>query len=802
MRTLPSRADFLYPTSLLKSIRYLFALFLASAGLVSGALATDILTNRGDNARTGLNPNEPFLNPTNVQSLGLLYNKPVDGLVYAQPLYVSGQQVTANNQTIVANVVYVATEHDTVYAFDADTGALYWHTSLLLSGEAPVLSTDVNCDDLVPEIGITATPVIDRSAGPHGTIFVLASSKNAAGTSFFHRLHAIDLTTGQDRLTPRVIAASVSGTGVATAFVALNQRCRAGLLLLNGIIYTSWGSYCDTQLPYAGWLIAYRETDLVQTAVLNTAPNGQLGSPGTNGSGNGIWQDGNGPAADANGNIYIATGNGPFDTPLNAKGFPPQNDFGDSVLKLSSTSAPSIAVTDYFAPFDQLADQSNDQDLGSAGPMVLPDIVDTNGTHHHLLVQSGKDWNLYLLDRDNLGKWNSGGESNSQIYQELSAAITNGAWSSPAYFNGSVYFGGQSAALSQFQFNSQAKLNLASSSTTAQFGYPGTTPTISSKGTSNGIVWAYERATPPVLHAYDPTNLAHELFNSSSFNIGTGVKFTVPTVCNGKVFVGTSNSMAAFSLLGATGSGVAKDFYDDRFADLIWENTANGQRAIWLMIDGVFQSMINLGVVDLSWHIAGVGDFLGNGQSDLLWENTTTGARAIWILNNGSFVSSINLGTVSTAWHMAGAGDFDGDGQADIVWENSVTGQRAIWFLKNGVYSSNISLPTMSTQWHIAAVADFNGDGQADLVWENTVTGQRAIWFLKNGVFSSSISLPTISTQWHIAGAADFNGDGQTDLVWQNPSTGERAIWFMQNGVPVSTISLGKVPTQWNIVDH
>src|ERR1700730_17310729 len=379
-----------------------FALFLVSVALNSVALATDILTNRGDNARTGLNSTETILTPANVSSpsFGLRYNNPVDGPVFAQPLYVSNQPIVVGGQPLgIHNVLYVATEHDSLYAFDADSGTQLWQVSLLQTGESPVQHDDHSTctDSPTGEIGITATPAIDRSAGPNGTIFVLMAGKN--GNNFFHRLHAIDLSTGQDRLTAVVSTASVTGSGPATSFIALQQRSRSGLLLANNAIYTAWSSYCD-QAPYAGWIIAYNESDLSQAAVLNTGPDGVPASNALpDGSGSGIWQSANGPAADSSGNIYVSTGNGPFDTNLNAARFPTHPDFGDSVLKIS----PTLAVADYFTPFDQAFDTENDTDLGSAGPMVV-NIPDSSLTVHHLLVQSGKDTNLYVLNRDNLGK--------------------------------------------------------------------------------------------------------------------------------------------------------------------------------------------------------------------------------------------------------------------------------------------------------------------------------------------------------------------------------------------------------------
>jgi outer membrane protein assembly factor BamB len=351
-----SRASPPTQLAIMNRCQFVFAILLAAAACNSNAYATDVLTNRGDVARTGLNPNERILNPSNVNSgaFGLLYQNQVDGQVYAQPLYVSRQQITpTGGQPKLANVLYVATEHDSLYAFDADTGAQYWQRSLLQPGETPVSSDDVGCQELQPEIGITATPVIDRAAGPNGTgtIFVVAFSKNGNGTQFFYRLYAIDLSTGQDQLSPTIITASSSGSGPANTFNPLTERSRAGLLLLgppaNGRIYTAWGSFCDNP-PYTGWIIAYNESNLTPALVFNTNPNGSPPSSDLpDGSGNGIWQSGNGPAVDSSGNIYVTTSNGPFDTNLSS-GFPSNRDFGDTVLKLVNGT---LAVTDYFTSF-------------------------------------------------------------------------------------------------------------------------------------------------------------------------------------------------------------------------------------------------------------------------------------------------------------------------------------------------------------------------------------------------------------------------------------------------------------------
>jgi hypothetical protein len=245
-----------------------------------------------------------------------------------------------------------------------------------------------------------------------------------------------------------------------------------------------------------------------------------------------------------------------------------------------------------------------------------------------------------------------------------------------------------------------------------------------------------------------------------------------------------------------------KAFNGDGYADLVWENSSTGQRAIWFLKNGVVSSTTHLPTVPAQWHVAGVGDFNGDGNADLVLENTSTGQRAIWFLNNGVYSSSINLPTVPIDWHIVGVGDFKGDGNADLVLENTSTGQRAIWFLKNGVFSSSTYLPTVPAEWHIAGVGDFKGDGNDDLVWENTRTGQRALWFFQNGAFSSSIYLPTVPVQWHIAGTGDFSGNGNAGLVWQNTSTGERGIWFMKNGALTSSMFLPTMPLTWSIANH
>jgi hypothetical protein len=527
------------------------------------AASTDVLTYHNNNARTGWNPNEVILTPANVNpnTFGLLFNLMVDGKVDAQPLYVSNAPVFSGGISKGNhNLVIVATEHDSLYAFDADTGVLYWQSVLLGSGET-TSEPRFGCDQVTPEIGITATPVIDRNKGAHGTIYVVAMSK--ASTVYHQRLWGIDLGTGQNISgSPVDIQASYPGTGPNNdgqghvLFAPGSYKERSGLLLLNGIIYTTWASHCDIA-PYTSWVIAYDETSLQQVRVLNLDPNGGVPSPFLpDGSGNAFWNSGAGPAADANGFIYDLTANGPFETTLTASGFPNKGDYGDTFLKLS-TGGP-LSVNDYFTPFDEFSAASNDTDLGSGGVMVLPDMVDKNGVTRHLAIGAGKDTNIYLVDRDNMGKFNSG--NNSKIYQELAGALPGGEWATAAYFNG-VYYGPVAGALRKFTFT-QARLNsIPAAMTSTVFSYPGVTPSVSSSGTNAGIVWAYENPNgggSAVLHAYKASDLT-ELYNSNQSpgrdQFGIANKFITPTVCNGKVLVGTTNSVGVFGLLSAGGGG-------------------------------------------------------------------------------------------------------------------------------------------------------------------------------------------------------------------------------------------------------
>ncbi len=520
-----------------------------TSSTTASATGPDVTTYHYDNTRQGLNAQETALTLANVNSttFGLLGTYPVDGKVDAQPLYVGGLTLQTGTSTHKVNVVYVATENDSVYALDVSTGAQEWKTSVLATGE--VASDSRGCNQITPIIGITSTPVIDRSYAANGAIFVVGMSKDATG-AYHQRLHALDLTTGVELTgSPTEITATYPGNGVSSQggnviFIPGQYVSRPGMLLLNGTIYTSWGSHCDIA-PYTGWVLGYNEQTLKQSTVLNVTPNGSDGA---------IWMSGYAPAADSSGYIYLLDGNGTLDLGFNANGFPSQNDFGNAMLKINT--AGGLAVSDYFEPYNTIAESASDMDLGAGGAMLLPDVTDSAGAVHHLLVGGGKDTNIYVGNRDNLGKANLSANTNANVYQELPNALPNGAWSGPAYFNNTVYYAGVDDHLKAYSITNAMLGTTPSSESATSFPYPGSTPTVSSNGTQNAIVWAGETAAnaPAVLRAYDATNLAHELYDSNQAAngrdaFGIGNKFITPVVTNGYVIMGTTNAVAVFGIL-------------------------------------------------------------------------------------------------------------------------------------------------------------------------------------------------------------------------------------------------------------
>jgi hypothetical protein len=508
------------------------------------AFSQNVLTYHNNNARTGLNPAETTLTLSNVNStsFGKLFVLTLDGLVDAEPLYLSAVPV----QGVTHNVLIVVTENDSVYAFDADAGSLLWQISTLESGEVP--SDDRGCGQVTPEIGITSTPVISRPKGSNGVIYLVAMSKDSSG-NYHQRLHALDATTGDELYKgPVDIAAQYPGTGDNSSggnvvFDPGQYKERSGLLLVGDVVYLAWASHCDIR-PYTGWIMGYSASTLAQKTVINVTPNGNEGA---------IWGAGGGLTADDLGNIFFLDANGVFDTTLTSGGFPDSADYGNAFIRL--TTKGGLAVADYFEMDNGVQESNGDVDLGSGGAILLPPMKDASGNTWDLAAGAGKDSNLYLVNRTSMGKFDS---SSNNMYQELAGALPGGIWSMPAYFNGRLYYGPVGQPILEFEFK-KATLVATTVKTPTTFGYPGATPSISSNKTTNAIVWATENTNPAVLHAYNATNLV-ELYNTSQAangrdQFGAGNKFITPLIINGKVYVGTTTGVGVFGLLPPPAAG-------------------------------------------------------------------------------------------------------------------------------------------------------------------------------------------------------------------------------------------------------
>jgi outer membrane protein assembly factor BamB len=594
------------PASLL-----LLRCLIAAAPLVgtsAPAQGVHVWTYRNDNARTGRNTSETALSPATVDKdhFGKLFSLAVDGDVYAQPLYLSG--LTAGGK--VRNVVFVATEHDSVFAFDADNGAKLWSVSFLTaSGAQTLTSSDLSgCGDIGTEVGITGTPVIDVAPTlTDSTLFVVSKAKEGPAGACVQRLHALDVTSGAEKFGgPATISASVRGTGNGSdrpadfgtpgdndgrgnvGFQPLRQNQRSGLLLVDRgggrkAVFIAWAGHCDIT-PYHGWLMGYDAGNLQQVAVFNTTPNGGRG---------GIWQSGAAPAADAAGNIYFSTGNGTFDVELDRSNFPRRADYGDSVVRLTAdpTTTPAspgpngwgVKVADYFTPFDEtaLGIPPEDFDLGSGGVLLLDDQTVPPA---HLLTLAGKKGVIYLINRDNMGKYNPASDTTlGRCIQRLPSdpcdvSPIGDLYGMPALLGDSLYFvgapprdhmgtpiGGPAGtdALKQFKLAAGRIVTPPASRTAVGFAWKTCPPVVSSNGTTGGIVWiiraeGYLPAVPATLHAIDAAVLSRELYNSDQAvkpdgskrdQPGIGIKFVVPTVANGKVYVGTKNEVDVYGKL-------------------------------------------------------------------------------------------------------------------------------------------------------------------------------------------------------------------------------------------------------------
>jgi hypothetical protein len=736
----------------------------------------NVLTYHNDNARTGQNLNETVLTPANVNTttFGKLFTYPVDGYIYAQPLYVSNVQIPGQG---IRNVVFVATEHDSVYAFDADgfTPGPLWQVSFIdpAIGLTTVLPDDVLSFDIVPEIGITSTPVIDINSG---TIYVGAKTKEVGdgNVHFVQRLHALDIATGAEKFGgPAVIAdtiqaedgsyvyvsgPTVAGTGdgsvdgVTVVFNALRQLCRPGLLLLNGVVYIACGSHGDN-FPYHGWVLAYDARTLALLAAFNTTPNGGQGA---------IWVSGAAPSADANGNIYVSTGNGTFALPPD-DGSP---GYGNSVLKLDT--ATGLNVVDSFTPWNQEQLNVDDVDLGAGGVMLLPDQP---GAHPHLMITGGKAGTIYLIDRDDLGGFQRCGPTCDDVVQ---IGAIGPVFSTPAYFNGLLYYQGCCGdILHAFQLSNGQLSSVSQSST--PFGFPGSTPSISANGSSNGIVWAlqvdaYAESGPAVLHAYDALNLANELYNSSQVpadQLDGAVKFTVPTIANGKVYVGTQSSLVVF---GRPSGSVPVDFDGDGISDItVYRN------GVWFIRRSSDSGITSVGWGGLTQDKPVPGDYDGDGKTDIAVYRDGT-----WFIIRSSDGGVRAIGWGGLPQDIPLPADYDGDGKADIaVYRNGT------WFI---ILSSDGGQTIVGWGGVIADVpvpADYDGDGKADIaVYRN------GTWFILRSSDGGQTTVGWGGLPQDLPVPADFDGDGKADITVYRDG-----VWFiLRSSGGIDTVGWGGLP--------
>ena len=501
---------------------------------LSACAQVDVLTYKYDNARTGQNLNEPLLSPANVNNanFGRRFWYRVDGLLFGQPLYMAAVPMADGN---LHDIIVVATAHDSVYAFDADdnlgpNAAPLWQVSFInpSQGVTTVPWQDVNCPAIYPELGITATPVIDPATD---TLYLVAFTKEVSGTApprYVHRLHALDVRSGQElTASPVEIQAAVPGTGDGAAtvtFVPQAYKERAALLLANGVVYTTWSSHCD-HLPYHGWIIGYQADTLQQVAVYNSTPNSTAAS---------FWGGGAGPACDADGNLFAVSANGVFDQE--------HSDLADSIIRLLPTGG--LTPVDFFTPYNQADLRDFDLDLGSSGPLLLPAEAGSD-THRNLLVTAGKEGRIYLVDRDQMGEYHT--DSDSGALQTITLA-GQGVFGSAAYFSGKVYFSAAGDQLRAFGIDNAGLTAAPVSSSSMTIANPGSSPIVSAYGAANGLVWAYDLAADgnAELHAFDAADLSRELYRDE---VGGYTEFGVPTEADGKVYADDQHTLMVYGML-------------------------------------------------------------------------------------------------------------------------------------------------------------------------------------------------------------------------------------------------------------
>jgi hypothetical protein len=634
--------------------------------LTAGA-QVNVLTYHNDNSRTGANLNETTLTPANINqhTFGKLFTYAVDGYIFAQPLYVSGLAIAGQG---THNVVLVATEHNSVYAFDADSntngsGGLLWQVNLGPSVTTP--NPSLTFQAIQPEVGITGTPVIDPGSQ---TFYVDAFTWD--GTNYFHHVHALNLADGSDRVAPMLVAASVPGVGNGSTngvmhFQARQQLQRSALTLAGGVLYVCFAGFTDTQTedPYHGWVLGFNPAtlQLLPNYVFCTTPNGTVPQFGSIAGRGGVWMGGGGMAVDGNNNLYFATGDGNFTAFSGTSG----KDYGDSYLKMSTVGG--LSVVDYFTPYTQGFQQTNDLDTGSGGVVLLPDQP---GPFPHLLIGGGKPSRAFVMNRDMMTSDNQHINTNGQVNNIVQTMpLGGGSFDTPAYFDEKIYYVAIKDVLRSYALSNGTLIpDLPNSFGTRKYAFPGSTPSISANGNDNGIVWTIQNGQPAVLVAYNATNLSTELYNSAQAGqrdqLTGGVKFVVPIIANGKVYAGSQKALSVFGLLGSGAGGtwvpVAASFNGLFSESGGVEFGRSGSVNINTSKRGTYSGKASLGGKNVSFH----GTFDSSGASTTAASSKTSGILSFTLQVAGD--NSTITGTVG------------GDGwAADLMTDRNVFDKRA-----------------------------------------------------------------------------------------------------------------------------